>query len=789
MKKIIILTLFFFLTLSGNTNARNLEIQLNNNEVPVIESITGNWVDENVDVAVFFTKGRFNGYRYKITDSQEFPTDGWSSWINEVRDTISVDKEGLSYLHIEARTSDGGVTRRTYGQFKVDKTKPSLSFSYPKEHKREYVLTVEAQDSLSGVKYIKTPDNNIIYSNTLNYNIFNNGTYVFEVVDNAGNSKIEKFTVTNIDRLAPNAPIFIVNESDLGYSLKLVHQEDIGGSGIDKVLYKKEDKTGAVVQDWKAYTEPIDILRDDSLVVKAKAQDKAGNFSSESVFVSEEEYLFNPSFVIRQDTYDITQSHVTLSFLHTNIDYDKVILPNGNSTSFLPVDYAVFQNGKYSFTVFDKDNQAHEINYYVNNIRSNPMRINTQNVLLELFSEDNLSGVEYMRLKNESGDWTPFIPYQTEYDWVLSNGSGLKYVWVQYKDGAGNESIPIADYVIVDKNAPKLTFYELNHGNYFTNNLNIPVRVKGFDALSIISTVGLSNTGSGWDLRPYTEDDISWSLTQGDGIKTVYAYLMDDLGNTSEVHQRQVYLDTVKPIVDFNINGGDTYTASREVMLNISYSDIGGSGVQKLVIKEDGVEFYINTPNDNGQMTIPWVLSAGDKRTVRIQSIDKAGNYSDEVVREIIVDNLEIERFTLIDVVNPLNEEFKPLTWTFPPQEMLSGANITFEMQIKEAYERDKNSDKVYYELFITNHNDYSNTLTGSMDWFVNDIYRKTITLPEDIPSGSNVYIKVIAERDLLVAPFDKQITYFPGVDESSRALIGKVGGNIREYIKFNETR
>jgi hypothetical protein len=314
--------------------------------------------------------------------------------------------------------------------------------------------------------------------------------------------------------------------------------------------------------------------------------------------------------------------------------------------------------------------------------------------------------------------------------------------------------------------------------------------LSGSDALTGVKDMYLSNDGVNWTQMPYSTST-NWTLSNGDGNKTVYLKLKDVAGNFSAVKTANIFLDTTKPIVGIKINNGDSYTPTRDVHLNLNYSDIGGSGIDTVKVIEGSHEYDIPKPVPNAPITIPWTLDYGVVRTVSIQAIDKAGNVSDMGSATITVDKLTLEQFTLENVVNPLvfndSNPFVPKAWAFTPQPMLAGGNITFSMDIKAPYDASVVSDSIQYKADVVGDNGYHQVFTGTMTKSGNH-YTQTITLPKDAPSGAKVYVSGTATRKLLVSPYDTQTVYFPGPDASEQAQIGSVTGNIYNVIHFNET-
>lgn len=59
---------------------------------------------------------------------------------------------------------------------------------------------------------------------------------------------------------------------------------------------------------------------------------------------------------------------------------------------------------------------------------------------LTLSATDNASGVAQMRFSNDGVTFSSPVQYTTSASWTLASGNGVKTVYVQYRDGAGNWS-------------------------------------------------------------------------------------------------------------------------------------------------------------------------------------------------------------------------------------------------------------------------------------------------------------------------------------------------------------
>ena len=66
--------------------------------------------------------------------------------------------------------------------------------------------------------------------------------------------------------------------------------------------------------------------------------------------------------------------------------------------------------------------------------------------------------IDEMRFKLDAGTWSGWIPYAISHDAfdISTGGDGEKTVWAEFKDNAGNISVPVFDQTIYDVNPPDL---------------------------------------------------------------------------------------------------------------------------------------------------------------------------------------------------------------------------------------------------------------------------------------------------------------------------------------------
>ncbi len=174
----------------------------------------------------------------------------------------------------------------------------------------------------------------------------------------------------------------------------------------------------------------------------------------------------------------------------------------------------------------------------------------------------------------------------------------------------------------------------ISNGAAFTTTTQIVASFTATDSGSGMSLVRLSNSAavSGGVLTTGTSFNynaaIAWDLAAGaDGVRTLYAQFRDAKGNWSTPVTDTIVLDTAKPTGTVSINGGAATTTSRNVNLNLTAADGGGSGVTSVRISNT-TDFSTSTPIPYAA-TVPWTLTAGDgTKIVYVKFVDAAGNIS-----------------------------------------------------------------------------------------------------------------------------------------------------------------
>jgi len=153
-------------------------------------------------------------------------------------------------------------------------------------------------------------------------------------------------------------------------------------------------------------------------------------------------------------------------------------------------------------------------------------------VTLTLDAADPGSGVSQMRFSNDGSTWSSWQTYATTANWSLAAGDGLKTIYAQFMDGAGNVSGSFTATTTLDTTPPTGSI-SINGGAAYCTALAVALTLGASDAGSGVSQMRFSNDGSSWSGWQAFSASANWTLVPGDGIKTVFAQFIDRAGNVS----------------------------------------------------------------------------------------------------------------------------------------------------------------------------------------------------------------------------------------------------------------
>jgi len=247
---------------------------------------------------------------------------------------------------------------------------------------------------------------------------------------------------------------------------------------------------------------------------------------------------------------------------------------------------------------------------------------NSTSVTLSLTYDDTTSGVLEVRYSNDGSSWTAWEATGATRAWTLVGVDGTKTVYYEIKDNAGMIS-QFSDTIDLDTTAPTGSII-INDGDTWSNSTSVTLTLTYGDGTSGVLEVRYSNDGSSWTAWEAAGATRAWALVGGDGTRTVYYEVKDNVSFISQFTDT-IILDTTAPTGSININDGDTWTNSTSVTLSLTYSD-ATSGVLEVRYSNDGSSW---TAWEAPGATRAWTLVGVDStKTVYYEIKDNAGMIS-----------------------------------------------------------------------------------------------------------------------------------------------------------------
>jgi hypothetical protein len=188
------------------------------------------------------------------------------------------------------------------------------------------------------------------------------------------------------------------------------------------------------------------------------------------------------------------------------------------------------------------------------------------NVTLSLQASDALSGVSQVRYSNDAGfGGAAWEAYSNSRPWILSSGEGTKTVYYEIMDNAKNTKTYEAN-IVLDATPPTGSLVIGSNNPTYASSASVTLYLSYSDAVSSISDVRLRNSDNpGWEQWEAASPTRQWTLSKGDGNKTVFYQVRNSAGIVSAIYSDSIVLDTTPPTGVIIINGGAKYAESSQV--------------------------------------------------------------------------------------------------------------------------------------------------------------------------------------------------------------------------------
>ncbi|MGE3912476.1 MAG: Kelch repeat-containing protein [Chloroflexota bacterium] len=222
-------------------------------------------------------------------------------------------------------------------------------------------------------------------------------------------------------------------------------------------------------------------------------------------------------------------------------------------------------------------------------IQSGAAVINHANVTLTIQASDGGSGVAGMSFSNDGTTWSAWEPYATTKPWALAAGpDNVRTVHARVQDQVGNVSAVVTDTILYDTVAPTLSTLTINSGALTTTSTTVSLSLQSSDPSggSGVSQMAFSNdAGASWSAWEAFQATKSWTLSAGDGQKTVQARVLDGAGNVSGTVSASIVLDSsLGSDYGISINVAAIFTNTVDVTLSI----IAPPGTTQMQVSNDG---------------------------------------------------------------------------------------------------------------------------------------------------------------------------------------------------------
>lgn len=174
------------------------------------------------------------------------------------------------------------------------------------------------------------------------------------------------------------------------------------------------------------------------------------------------------------------------------------------------------------------------------------------------------------RFSNKKDEWGEWAAYSNTVQWAVSEKEGTKNVYAQCKDSKGVVSDTLSDRIALDTSPPPYISLTINNDVPWTNSRSVTLGLYAFAA----SECRYSNDGTDWGgWEPYKRKK-TWTLSEGEGEKTVYYNCRkragEDIGTVSSSIRYSIAPTEPPYQMSVKINGDSEYTSYDTVSLELS---------------------------------------------------------------------------------------------------------------------------------------------------------------------------------------------------------------------------
>ena len=231
-----------------------------------------------------------------------------------------------------------------------------------------------------------------------------------------------------------------------------------------------------------------------------------------------------------------------------------------------------------------------------------------------------IAGVQFLLDGSPLGAEDGSSPYGVTWS-TIGAADGSHQLAARARDAAGNATTSQAVLVRVDNGAPAGTI-SINGGANATSTVSVTLTLSATDAGSSVAQMRLSNGGTFSTPETFASTR-AWTLSSGDGAKTVAVQYSDASGNWSPTFTDTITLDSAPPTIS-------SVTASAVGAGSATITWLTNEGATSRIDYGTTQSYGQSTPLQSGLVTSHSVALANLAQNTtyyyRVRSIDAAGN-------------------------------------------------------------------------------------------------------------------------------------------------------------------
>jgi glucose/arabinose dehydrogenase/PKD repeat protein len=238
-------------------------------------------------------------------------------------------------------------------------------------------------------------------------------------------------------------------------------------------------------------------------------------------------------------------------------------------------------------------------------------------------ASDNVgvAGVQFLLDGNTLAAEDPTSPYSVSWN-TTTAVQGIHTLAAQARDAAGNSTVTAPVTVTVDNQAPTGTV-AINNGAPATNTRNVTLALSASDAVTSVTQMRFSNTGTSFSAAEAFAVTKAWTLSTGAGTKTVYVQFRDAAGNWSTSVTDTIVLDTTAPMISARTA---TNIASTSATVTWTTNEPATSQVNYGLTTSYGSTTTLDPALLTSHSVALASLAPNTTYNYRVRSIDAAGN-------------------------------------------------------------------------------------------------------------------------------------------------------------------